>query len=116
MFFNRPNRKSASSRTETSKDIWPEERQGYSEAPRIAYASLRPTPLPKLRHRLAIETEERISTLIVVAGMIAAAHAAIAGFSGVWHWRLFPPGPLQICAIGVLIWLHAKWRRLVRLG
>jgi hypothetical protein len=24
---------------------------------------------------------------------------------------VFPPGPLETCAIGVLVWLHAKWRR-----
>jgi hypothetical protein len=116
MFFNRPNPRSASIRTHTSKDIWPAERQGYSDVHRIAYAPVRQTPLPKQHRRLPIETQERMSTLIVVAGMIAAAHAAISDFSGIWQWHLFPPGPLEICALGVLIWLHAKWRRLVKLS
>ena len=73
-------------------------------------------PPLKQRRRLPIEIQERMSTLIVVAGMIAAAHAAISDFSGVLRLHLFPPGPLEICALGVLIWLHAKWRRLVRLN
>jgi hypothetical protein len=114
--FNRPNPSSASIRKHTNKDYWPEERQGYADVRRIAYAPVKATPWPKQRRRLAIDTQERLSMLIVVAGMIAAAHAAISNFSGNWDWHLFPPGALGICAIGALIWLHAKWRRLVKLS
>jgi hypothetical protein len=72
--------------------------------------------LPSQRRRLPIEIEERISTLIVVAGMIAVAHAIMSDSSGILRVHLFPPGPLEICCLGVLIWQHAKWRRLVKLS
>ena len=114
MFFKKTNPRSVSRRTRSEKDLWPVEREGYSDVHCMAYASVRQTALLKQRRWLPIETQERMSTLIVVAGMIAAAHAAISDSSGVLRLRLFPPGPMEICAIGVLIWLHAKWRRLVK--
>jgi hypothetical protein len=114
MFFKKTNPRSALRRTHAERDLWPAEREGYSDVHCAAYASVRQTPLLKQRRRLPIEIQERMSTLLVVAGMIAAAHAAIGGFSDALQLHLFPPGPLEICAIGVLIWLHAKWRRLVK--
>jgi hypothetical protein len=30
--------------------------------------------------------------------------------------RLLPPGLLEVCAIGILIWLNAKWRRSVNVN
>lgn len=98
------------------RDLWPAEREGYSGIQSVAYAPVRQSPSLKQRRGLPIEIQERMSTLIVVAGIIAAAHAAISDFSGVLRLDLFPPGPLEICALGALIWLHAKWRRLVRLS
>ena len=26
----------------------------------------------------------------------------------------FPAGPMEVCALGIMIWLHAKWRGSVR--
>jgi hypothetical protein len=116
MFFKKTNPRSASRRMRAEKDLWPAEREGYSDVHSIAYAPVRQSPSLKQRRGLPIEIQERMSTLIVVAGIIAAAHAAISDSSGVLRLDLFPPGPLEICALGVLIWLHAKWRRLVRLS
>jgi hypothetical protein len=116
MFFKKTNPRNGLRRTHAEKDLWPAEREGYSDVHGAAYAAMRPTPLLKQRRRLPIEIQERMSTLIVVAGMIAAAHAAIGGFADVLRLHLFPPGPLEICALGALIWLHAKWRRLVKLS
>jgi hypothetical protein len=116
MFFKKTNPRSASRKTHAERDLWPAEREGYSDVPCVAYAPVRQTPLLKHRRQLPIETQEHMSTLIVMAGIIAAAHAAISGYPGALRLHLFPPGPLQICALGVLIWLHAKWRRLVRLN
>ena len=116
MFYTKTNPRSASSSTHAAKDLWPAEREGYADVHCIAYAPVRQPSLLKQRRRLPIEIQERMSTLIVVAGMIAAAHAAIGDFSGVLRLHLLPPGPMEICAIGVLIWLHAKWRRLVKVS
>lgn len=116
MLFNKTIPQSVSTRTQISKDLWPSERQGYSDVRRIAYAPISETALPAPHRTLPIETQERVSTLIVVAGMIAAAHAIVSGLSGLLRFHLFPPGPLEICALGVLVWLHAKWRRMVNPG
>jgi len=116
MFFKKTNPRSASTRARTTEDLWPAEREGYTDVHCVAYAPVSATPLPKQHRGLPIETQERMSTLIVVAGMIAAAHAASGNFSGVLRLDLLPPGPLEICALGVLLWLHAKWRRLVRVS
>ena len=108
--------KKTNPRSSAERDLWPAEREGYSDVHCVAYAPMQEVPPLKQRRRLPIEIQERMSTLIVVAGMIAAAHAAIGGFSDALQLHLFPPGPLEICALGVLIWLHAKWRRLVKLS
>jgi hypothetical protein len=116
MFLKKTNPLTASRRAHAEKDLWPAEREGYSDIHCVAYAPVRQTPLPSQRRRLPIEIEERISTLIVVAGMIAVAHAIMSDSSGILRVHLFPPGPLEICCLGVLIWQHAKWRRLVKLS
>ncbi len=115
MFFKKTNLRSASTSARTTKDLWPAERKGYTDVRRVAYAPVSETPLPKQHRGLPIEIQERMSTLIVLAGMIAAAHAAIGNFSGVLRLDLLPTGPLEVCALGVLLWLQAKWRRLVRI-
>jgi hypothetical protein len=114
MLFHKTIPQGVSRRTQKDKDLWPSERQGYSDVRRMAYAPMVETALPATHRALPIETEERVSTLIVVAGMIAAAHAVFSNLSGLLRFHLFPPGPLEICALGVLVWLHAKWRRLVK--
>jgi hypothetical protein len=30
--------------------------------------------------------------------------------------QIMPPGPVEVCALGILAWLHAKWRRATRAG
>ena len=74
MLFKKTIPQSVSTRTQTNKDLWPAERQGYSDVRRVAYA---PVSKPHCRAAppLPIEIQERMSTLIVVAGIIAAAHA-----------------------------------------
>lgn len=54
--------------------------------------------------------EERIGSLVASGGIIWAAWVFFRGNTGldaVWQTR----GPLEICAIGILVWLHAKWRK-----
>jgi hypothetical protein len=61
---------------------------------------------------MKIRTEETFGRLLAVAGLFWA------GF----HVRqyllnlaplLMPAGPLELTALGLLVWLHAKWRRSV---
>jgi hypothetical protein len=64
-----------------------------------------------LAQRTSIRAEQRIGTLIAACGLIWTVHAAMVGYEGLWQVRLIPPGPVEVCAVGLLIWLHAKWRR-----
>jgi hypothetical protein len=61
---------------------------------------------------MKIRAEENLGILIAMAGF----------FWAVWQLRLyllqlspfwFRAQPLEVCALGGLIWLHAKWRRSV---
>ncbi len=61
---------------------------------------------------MGVHAEERIGSLIAAGGVIWTVQSAItsaAPFSAL----TLPRGPLEVCAIGILIWLHAKWRRSV---
>ena len=44
---------------------------------------------------------------VVWAVAIASKQLAAAGI-------VLPAGPIEVCAVGILIWLHAKWRGSVR--
>jgi hypothetical protein len=61
--------------------------------------------------------EVRIGSLIAAAGLIWAAKIVTDNFTGIdaFSFARLPRGPLELCAIGILIWLHAQWRRSVRL-
>jgi hypothetical protein len=64
---------------------------------------------------LSIRTEERFGSLVAAGGTIWAVYVATQDWANLWDnlWRLqiAPPGPLEVCALGILTWLHAKWRR-----
>lgn len=60
---------------------------------------------------LGIRTEERLGSLTAAAGIIWAVYEATKGLADLLHLKVLPPGPLEVCAIGILIWLHGKWRR-----
>jgi hypothetical protein len=53
--------------------------------------------------------EARIASLVSAGGIIWTANLATQKFTTIDHIVL-PTGPLELCAIGILIWLHAKWR------
>ena len=53
--------------------------------------------------------EGRIGSLIAGGGIIWIAQAATQNFTSFTN-LLLPPGPLEACAVGILIWLHSKWR------
>ena len=94
---------------------WDRGREAYLDLPqKPVYA-----PVPKPAHKpgsqggplLSIRTEERLGCLIAAGGMIWGAYAATLNFAGVLTFELIPAGPREVCALGILIWLHAKWRR-----
>lgn len=95
------------------RDQWGHEREGYSEhRPQVAYAPAKSIGGPSAPSWL--RWEERLGSLGAGFGVIwgvhvAATHPAI--LDALWE----TPGPLELCSIATLIWLHAKWRRSTRL-
>ena len=63
---------------------------------------------------LRIKTEERLGSLVAAAGIVWTSYAVTKNFAGVLQLPPLPPGPLEIGAVGILVWLHAKWRRSVK--
>jgi hypothetical protein len=84
-----------------------DERRAYTPADAIYITTSKHRPLVQ---RASKRREERIGSLIAGCGVIWAAHLATVDYAGLWQLRLLPPGPVEVCALGILIWLHAKWR------
>jgi hypothetical protein len=91
---------------------WEKGRDAYNNSP-TAYVST-PKPAAKAsgrRYLLSIAAEERLGSLIAAGGTIWAAYVATSDYAGLWRMQIMPPGPVEVCILGVLAWLHAKWRR-----
>ena len=58
---------------------------------------------------MGIHAEVRIGSLLAAAGVIWTVKIATSTPGPFSAWAL-PAGPLEACAVGILIWLHAKWR------
>jgi hypothetical protein len=93
---------------------WDRGREGYLDLPQKPVYAPVAKPAQKRKGQeplLGISTEERLGSLITAGGMIWGAYTATVHFSGVFSLDLIPPGPIELCALGILVWLHAKWRR-----
>ena len=95
---------------------WNKRRDGYDNSP-AAYV---PTPKPAAKasstgYLLSIAAEERVGSLIAAGGTIWAVYVATTDYAGLWRMQIMPPGPVEVCLVGVLAWLHAKWRRSTKL-
>jgi hypothetical protein len=90
---------------------WDRGREGYLDLPqKPVYA---PVAKPAQRGReplISISTEVRLGSLVAAGGIIWGAYVATVHFVGVVSFELVPSGPREVCALGVLIWIHAKWR------
>ena len=63
---------------------------------------------------LSIRAEENLGSLLTAAGMAWLVYVATQDFNHMWQMSIMPPGPIEVCAVGILMWLHAKWRRSVK--
>ncbi len=59
---------------------------------------------------MRIKNEERLGCLVAAGGIIWAIRLAGQDMSTLWNFNVTRPGPLEICALGILMWLHGKWR------
>ncbi len=94
---------------------WDRGREGYVDTKPVNTFVVTPKSKRTLsqdeRKIIAIRREERFGSLIAAAGVIWAVYVGTKDYSSLWHVQLNPPGPLETCALGILAWLHAKWRR-----
>ena len=90
------------------RDVWPEEREGFSEHLVPAYAPARMHPVP--RRNSLIKAEKRIGFWIACAGFAYEAFTHQAPVTT----ALLTTAPVIASATGLALWLHAKWRRSVK--
>ncbi len=94
------------------RDMWGHEREGYTERRQVSYAPAR--PVAALSAPAWVRFEENLGSLGASAGVVWGVQVATSHLSNL-EALLETPGPLEACAVAALIWLHAKWRRSVRL-
>src|ERR1700685_1891681 len=97
-------------------------REAYADVPRTPTYLPAHTPAETAgkpggqRDRFSIPAEEHLGGLIAAVGTVWTAYAATLDYDTLWRMKILPPGPLKVCALGILVWLHAKWRRSTRAG
>ena len=94
-------------------DPWPEEREGYHQPPPVAYAPI-PLETSLRKESTAIRRAEQIGSLCAGGGIIWTTYAVAHHSAEIVRFAIFPPGPLEVLGVGVLIWLVAKWCRAVQ--
>jgi len=65
---------------------------------------------------LSVRAEERLGSLIAAGGMVWGVYIATVDYNSLWHLNIMQPGPVEVCLLGILAWLHAKWRRSLKSG
>ncbi|MBZ5647562.1 MAG: hypothetical protein LAN37_10095 [Acidobacteriia bacterium] len=99
-------------KTVVHRDVWGHEREGYTDKRRVAYAPVESVSAPSATSGLRFE--EQLGLLCASGGIMWGVQvftSHLPNLNALWETR----GPLEVCAIGALIWVHAKWRRSVRL-
>ncbi len=62
---------------------------------------------------MAPHWQERMGSLITAAGLAWGVKVATENFSGFKNLLLPTGGPLELCGLGLLLWIYAKYRRSV---
>jgi hypothetical protein len=94
-------------------DPWPKERDGYYQAPPVAYVTTH-VKASADKDGATIHRVEQLGSVVAGGGIIWTTYAVAHHSSEIVRWALLPPGPLEVLGIGVLIWLVAKWVRAVQ--
>ena len=90
---------------------WDKGRDGYINSPTAHAPKGKPAAKAGGSYLFSIAGEERLGSLIAAGGIVWAAYVATVDYAGLWRMQIMPPGPVEVCILGVLAWLHAKWRR-----
>ncbi|HLH09101.1 MAG TPA: hypothetical protein VKW78_17825 [Terriglobales bacterium] len=100
------------SQANSQPNIWSGEPASY---PVVTVGPVRKrAPMERITWWKRIKTEERIGSLIASGGLVWAAQALTVDVHNTSS-LIQTPGPIEVCAIGILIWMHAKWRRSVQI-
>jgi hypothetical protein len=92
----------------SNREQWPFEREGYDDRPAQAHSADR-SPNMGAGPFLAV-AEERVGSAL--AGASAIWVAWIGSTAGMSPAALVvDPRPVELAGVGILVWLHAKWRR-----
>ena len=96
-----------------NREAWPAEREGYTEAPATAYASMGGRAPARSPSGSTIRMEELLGSLMTGGGAAWITYVVTVGgiqpSALVWNSH-----PVEVAGIGMLIWLHAKYRRATR--
>jgi len=95
---------------------WDSGREGYVNSQnRFVPVVEIPKPAKKAKSQgsalLSIRAQESLGSLIAAGGTVWAVYVATVDSANLWRMQIMPPGPVEVCALGILAWLHAKWRR-----
>lgn len=95
---------------------WDRGREGYLNVPvKPTYSPVHNAGKPGGKGGgFSIQAEVRLGSLIAAAGMAWTAYVATSDYEALWHMQVMPPGPIEVCALGILVWIHAKWRRSIK--
>jgi hypothetical protein len=98
---------------QTEDAAWNRGREGYLDLPQKPVYAPVAKPAKKSKGQgplLSISTEVRLGSLIAAGGMIWGAYTATQAYAGVLSLEIVRHEPMEVCAVGILVWLHAKWR------
>ena len=94
---------------------WDAGRDGYVNSPAkfvpVVPVAKRPKKAAGHGHFLSIRMEERLASLVAAGGIIWAVYVATTDINNLLRMQIMPPGPVEVCSLGILAWIHAKWRR-----
>ncbi len=93
---------------------WDRGREAYLNVPQKPVYAPVSKPAAKAKDQgplLSISAEENVGSLTAAGGVVWGIYMATLHFNGVFSLDLLPAGPIELCALGILVWLHAKWRR-----
>jgi hypothetical protein len=89
------------------------ERESYVNRVQPAYPVIHATNVNQRlqENRAKARVEEALGGVVTIGGGAWAVYSVMVQGADPWQLQFNPPGPAAVCIMGVLIWLHARWRR-----
>jgi len=100
---------------------WDSRREGYLQSsnkfvPVVAIPkAAKKKQSPSEGTLVSVRTEERLGSLLAASGTAWLVYAATTDLAHIWQMRVMQVGPVEVCVLGILLWIHGKWRRSIKL-